>query len=158
VVPEVIRQIREIEGTWISGNVITGFPFETVEAIERTLEYATSLDLDWLYVYRFIPFPGIPTYKDCVEKGLVERPTSPGQQPKMIVTRISPTLLRMAKDPTNDKNTIMGTMKALGARTVIAKYRAKRSPIRKKATWATRWGNSTSGTTSPPPPRRATKS
>jgi radical SAM superfamily enzyme YgiQ (UPF0313 family) len=91
VVPEVIRQIREIEGTWISGNVITGFPFETVDAIEKTLRYATSLDLDWLYVYRFIPFPGIPMYKECVEQGFVRKYSWNQQRISELWTLTTPT-------------------------------------------------------------------
>ena len=73
MVDPIIKAIRKIEGTWISGNLITGLPFETLADIDESIRYATALDLDWLYVYRFIPFPGIAMYKECLDKKYVNK-------------------------------------------------------------------------------------
>lgn len=73
VVGPIIENIRKIEGTWISGNLITGFPWETKEDINNSFNYARQLDLDWLYVYRFIPFPGIQMYQESLDAGFTRK-------------------------------------------------------------------------------------
>ena len=73
MVSNAIESIRRIDDTWISGNVITGFPFEKKDDIEHSLDYALGLDLDWLYVYRFIPFPGIQMYQECLDAGFTKK-------------------------------------------------------------------------------------
>lgn len=68
----VISNLRKYEEAWLYGFFITGFYFETMEDIERNLEYAGSLDLDWRGFYSFTPIPGTADYETCVEKGLIE--------------------------------------------------------------------------------------
>ncbi|MBN1909677.1 MAG: cobalamin-dependent protein [Pirellulales bacterium] len=84
-VPGVIESIRAIEGTWISGNLITGFAFETKQDIENSYDYARGLDLDWLYVYRFIPMPGIQMYQECLDAGYTEKYNWGEQADKLFV-------------------------------------------------------------------------
>jgi radical SAM superfamily enzyme YgiQ (UPF0313 family) len=73
MVEEVIEAIRKLEDIWIAGNIITGFPFESKKDIEESLTYARSLDLDWLYIFRFMPLPGTQLYQECLEAGYIQK-------------------------------------------------------------------------------------
>lgn len=47
-----------------------GFPDETRDQIGRTVELATSLDVDDFYISLVTPLPGTPLYDECVDRGL----------------------------------------------------------------------------------------
>ncbi len=49
-VSRVTQYIRKWDDSWVSGNVITGFPWDKKEDIEYSLSYAQNLDFDWIYV------------------------------------------------------------------------------------------------------------
>ncbi|MGB2755816.1 MAG: cobalamin-dependent protein [Phycisphaerae bacterium] len=68
-VRRVIASIRRLPDTWIAANIVTGFPFEKMADIEEGFEYVRRLDLDWVYVFRFMPLPGTSMYEECVEAG-----------------------------------------------------------------------------------------
>lgn len=74
-VSRVIASIRRFPATWVAGNIITGFPFESKADIEESLAYAKTLDLDWLYLYRFMPLPGTPLYQECLDAGYLRKYT-----------------------------------------------------------------------------------
>ncbi len=44
-----------------------------MEQIERTFEYARSLDLNKAYFFIFNPLPGSELYDECIEKGLFKQ-------------------------------------------------------------------------------------
>lgn len=83
IVMRLIQTIRKYDDAWIAANVITGFPFESKADIESNFCYARDLDLDWLYIFRFMPLPGTPMYQECVEAGYIPaytwHPDSPSE-------------------------------------------------------------------------------
>lgn len=67
---EVVKHIRKHSASvYVTGNFITGLPFETSEEHEQTLHFARSLDLDWALFSIFQPLPGCELYKYCIEHG-----------------------------------------------------------------------------------------
>lgn len=73
MVKRAIDTIRKFDDTWIAGNIITGFPFETKVDIEDSLNYAKTLDLDWLYIFRYMPLPGTQMYQECINAGYIQK-------------------------------------------------------------------------------------
>jgi radical SAM superfamily enzyme YgiQ (UPF0313 family) len=63
------------EGIKTCGFFIIGYPGETLDDMQKTLDYANSLPLDQRNIYIATPYPGTPLYDLCVEKGyLVSQP------------------------------------------------------------------------------------
>lgn len=56
----------------IFGAFVTGFPFERLEHIDQSVDFARHLDLDWCGFYSCQPYPGTEIYKICVEKGYIK--------------------------------------------------------------------------------------
>lgn len=50
-------------GMWTLATNIIGFPFETREQIEKTIDYAMKSDCDWAFFFRLGPRPGTPVYE-----------------------------------------------------------------------------------------------
>lgn len=73
MVEKVIQDIRKYDDTWIAGNIMTGLPFESKTDIEYSLNYAKKLDLDWLYIFRFMPLPGTEIYQECLNAGYLSK-------------------------------------------------------------------------------------
>jgi anaerobic magnesium-protoporphyrin IX monomethyl ester cyclase len=82
-VARVIQSIRRYDDAWIAANIITGFPFESKADIESNLRCVTDLDLDWVYIFRFMPLPGTQMHQDCVNAGYIQpyawNPDFPGE-------------------------------------------------------------------------------
>jgi len=53
------------------GLFMLGFPYETREQIQDTVNLATSLDLDWIQLMMVTPLPGAPLYTYCLENDLL---------------------------------------------------------------------------------------
>ena len=51
--------------------LMIGFPGETRESINRTVELAKSLDVDDFFLSIVSPLPGTPLWDECIEKGLL---------------------------------------------------------------------------------------
>jgi len=66
---EVVKRIRELGSGYIIGFFVSGFHFETKEDIEKTIEFARSLDLDWILIRNYQAIPGSEIYDECLEKG-----------------------------------------------------------------------------------------
>lgn len=58
-------------GLFTVGYIIIGFPGETKEQINNTLNFTNDLKLDKVYPFIFNPLPGTPLYELCVEKGYI---------------------------------------------------------------------------------------
>lgn len=58
---EVINYASKI-GLWTLGTFIIGFPYETREQIEKTINFAIATDLDFATFYIANPFPGTRMY------------------------------------------------------------------------------------------------
>lgn len=67
-VPHVVKKIREL-GMWAKAFFILGYPGETKDDMQRTVDYAVSLGLDWALFFRFTPIPGSEAMRMCQEKG-----------------------------------------------------------------------------------------
>lgn len=67
---EIIRFCSKI-GLWTVGTFIVGFPYETREQIEDTINFAISTDLDFAVFYIANPFPGTPLYQIFLQEGLL---------------------------------------------------------------------------------------
>ena len=67
-VRENVRIAKSL-GFLVGGNCIIGYPGETVQDIEQSLDFFTSLDLDSMAIVNLIPFPGTEVRRICEEKG-----------------------------------------------------------------------------------------
>ena len=56
-------------GFLVGSNCIIGYPGETVEDIEESLNFFMNLDLDSMAVVNLIPFPGTEVRQICEDKG-----------------------------------------------------------------------------------------
>lgn len=73
-IEQIIRTI-EIEkkvGLKVIGHFIIGYPDETEEDINRTIDFSTSLPLDFAQFYFATPFPGSELYELCKSKNILE--------------------------------------------------------------------------------------
>jgi len=67
-VEQKLNMVRET-GMRVKGLFMMGFPGETEQSIQRTIEYALALPLDEINVTKFTPFPGAPVYRTIREHG-----------------------------------------------------------------------------------------
>jgi radical SAM superfamily enzyme YgiQ (UPF0313 family) len=56
-------------GLSVRADFLVGSPWETKESLEKTLEFAKSLPLDFAHFNKFVPLPGTEIYKDLIAKG-----------------------------------------------------------------------------------------
>lgn len=68
--PEIVAHIRKA-GLRTQGLFMIGFPDETREQINRTIDLALSVDVDDFYISICTPLPGTPLYDECVRRGLL---------------------------------------------------------------------------------------
>ena len=68
VVP-VVERIRKYSNSYITGLFMIGFPWETEKDIKDSLDFASSLDLDWALFLSPQPYPGTQFYKECLDGG-----------------------------------------------------------------------------------------
>ncbi len=69
-VPEVVDYIRK-SGMQTRALFMIGFPDETREQINRTVQMALTLDVDDFYLSLCTPLPGTPLYDECLRRGLL---------------------------------------------------------------------------------------
>lgn len=69
----VVKLIRKHCDIPIHGFFIIGFPFETIEDMYATINFAKKLDLDWASFYNLQPFPGSELYEYCRKEGLIDK-------------------------------------------------------------------------------------
>lgn len=70
-VPGIVKKIRET-GMHVCGFFMFGYPGETKENMEETIEYIMKIELDWVYFSIFSPLPKSKAYDLCVEKGYIK--------------------------------------------------------------------------------------
>ena len=70
-VEEAAKRIRK-KGLGSYGFFIIGFPGETREQIQRTLDFSRKLDLDRISCFIANPLPGTEMYRICKEKGYIK--------------------------------------------------------------------------------------
>ena len=70
---DVIEIIRNYDqNIHIGGYFLVGFPWETLNGVQLTLDLAESLDLDWCMFNIFQPFPGCELVDYCRQHNLLE--------------------------------------------------------------------------------------
>jgi len=65
---KIIKYCNKI-GMWTHASFIIGFPYETREDIEATINYAVESELDFAAFFIATPFPGTPLYEICKSEG-----------------------------------------------------------------------------------------
>lgn len=68
-VPETIEYLKK-KGIETRALFMIGFPGETRDQIQKTVDLAKSLDVDDFYISIVTPLPGTPVYDECLQKGL----------------------------------------------------------------------------------------
>lgn len=69
---QAVRMAHEV-GLEVTGHCMLGFPGETRETMQSTVDFAKFLELDYAQFYCAVAFPGSPLYENCEENGwLVE--------------------------------------------------------------------------------------
>ena len=70
---EMKEKIKYLKDAGIStfGSFLLGFPGETRDQIHKTVDLATSLDLDRIYLIMLTPLPGSELYDYCIENNLL---------------------------------------------------------------------------------------
>ena len=59
-------------GGFMAGSFILGFPWETIEDMKRTVEFAIRLDPDYAQFTVLTPYPGTPLFNYAKQHGLIE--------------------------------------------------------------------------------------
>ena len=73
-VQQAYRAVREIRNAGIesAGFFILGFPHDTAETMEETINFAINLDPDYAKATILVPFPGTRLYEEYSRKGLIK--------------------------------------------------------------------------------------
>ena len=66
---ETMREALALDPTVTAGHFVLGIPGETGESLEKTLDLARRLPLDFAQFYCAVPFPGARLYEKAKEKG-----------------------------------------------------------------------------------------
>ena len=67
----VFRWIKEIRG-FATGSFILGFPWETIEDMKRTVDFAIKLEPNYAQFTVLTPYPGTPLYDYALRHNLIE--------------------------------------------------------------------------------------
>lgn len=71
MVQDAIDNLRQHEEVYIGASFIVGFPFETKEDIQQTYDFASSLEVNWVSLNIFSPFPKTDLYDYCIKEGYI---------------------------------------------------------------------------------------
>ncbi len=67
---KAFKLAKEVKGA-VSGSFILGFPWETVEDMKKTVDFAIKLDPDYAQFTVLTPYPGTPLYRFAERFGLI---------------------------------------------------------------------------------------
>lgn len=67
----LINYIRDETNIFVSGNILLGFPGETINDINKSIDKLRSLRLDWIHFGVLTPLPGSKIYDIALEKGYI---------------------------------------------------------------------------------------
>lgn len=68
-IKEVVKMIRNV-GIYIIGNFIFGFPHDTLETMQETLDLAKEVNCEYANFYVVIPYPGSKLYKESLANNI----------------------------------------------------------------------------------------
>ncbi len=67
----ILKYLRKKNfGVWV--NFILGFPDETRELMQETIDYLKTLDVDWVFIFHALPLPGSEIYQTFVSRGIIK--------------------------------------------------------------------------------------
>lgn len=66
-----VKSAKEV-GLKVLASFILGYPGETAEDLDRTIDFSIKLDPDYSQYSILTPFPGTPIYQELQEKGLID--------------------------------------------------------------------------------------
>lgn len=69
----IVKLIRKHSEIPIHGYFVIGFPSETIEDMQMTINFAKKLELDWSTISNLQPFPGSELYEYCLKEGLIDK-------------------------------------------------------------------------------------
>lgn len=69
---EIIRFANRL-GIWTIGTFIIGFPYEKINSIEDTIDFAIDSGLDFAVFYTANPYPGTRLYEHFLKEGLITK-------------------------------------------------------------------------------------
>lgn len=69
--PPIVKKAKELD-IEVRGFFMIGFPGETLEEVQKTVEYARNLRLAISNFAIVTPLPGTPLFNQCVEKGMLD--------------------------------------------------------------------------------------
>ena len=72
--PPIVEKAKEL-GIEVRGFFMIGFPDETLEEVQATIDYAANLDLAVSSFALVTPLPGTRLYHECVEAGMIDEST-----------------------------------------------------------------------------------
>jgi MoaA/NifB/PqqE/SkfB family radical SAM enzyme len=67
----IIKILRD-KKVGIEAHFIFGFPRETKELMQETINFIKSIDIDWVYIFRALPLPGSRMLKELEDKGILD--------------------------------------------------------------------------------------
>jgi radical SAM superfamily enzyme YgiQ (UPF0313 family) len=68
---QAVRMAQEV-GLEVTGHVVVGFPGETEETMQQTIDFARFIGLDYAQFYCAVAFPGSALYQHCKENGWMD--------------------------------------------------------------------------------------
>lgn len=68
---QAVRMAREV-GLEVTGHCVLGFPGETEQTMQQTIDFARFIKLDYVQFYCAVAFPGSPLYDQCLDNGWLE--------------------------------------------------------------------------------------
>ena len=68
---KAFRIVKEVGGL-ATGSFILGFPWETIDDMKKTIDFAIELDPAYAQFTVLTPYPGTPLYKYALENNLIE--------------------------------------------------------------------------------------
>jgi anaerobic magnesium-protoporphyrin IX monomethyl ester cyclase len=74
---ELIKFCNRI-GLWTVSSFVVGFPYETLEDIKKTLDFALESDIDMASFYSVTPYPGSELYEIYKKEGSIQEPGRQG--------------------------------------------------------------------------------
>ena len=67
---KVFQWVKELKG-FASGSFILGFPWETIDDMRKTIDFAIRLDPDYAQFTVLTPYPGTPLYEYALQHDLI---------------------------------------------------------------------------------------
>jgi len=68
---DAVRMAQQA-GLEVTGHCVLGFPGETEETMQQTIDFAKRLKLDYVQFYCAVAFPGSPLYQQCLDSGWLD--------------------------------------------------------------------------------------